>query len=106
MKASLFGDSEAVDRLRQRIASTERFRPHLREDEPDWNVEVDELGLPERTRSQFLTELKVLWILPLADVPAVRELLLFKYLELPRLEKRNSAPGQRRFIWSRSMFEP
>ncbi len=60
MKASLFSDSEAVDQLRHRITSAERFQPHLREDEPDWNVEVEKLGLPQGTQAQLITELKVL----------------------------------------------
>jgi len=74
--------------LRKRILSTERFQPHLRQNEPDWTSELAKLRLPKKAQEHLVAELKLLWILPFADVPAVRELLLFKYTELPKVEKK------------------
>ena len=74
MKSSLMGNAEAVELLRERIISTERFQPHLRSNEPDWNSEVAKLRLPKKVQEQLVTELKLLWVLPFAGEPEARNL--------------------------------
>jgi len=104
MKPFLLADPAGVEELRKGIYSTERFSPHLRQGEPDWESELSSLKVPKPVRARFLTELRLLWVLPFADVPAVRELLNFKFLELPRIEKKLRAKRDKQGVRLCALF--
>lgn len=86
MKSSLVHDKKALAKFRERINSDPQFQPHLRKNEPDWDSEVAKLHLTPAMEQELVSSLKVLWVLPFADVPVVREHLFFRYLKLPNIE--------------------
>jgi hypothetical protein len=86
MKRSLLRDAQAIGKLRSRLLSEPRLQPHFRKNEPDWAAEVGRLGLAPQPRDELVAALKLLWVLPYADLPVVRDLLLFRYSELPGIE--------------------
>lgn len=83
MSKKFLKDPEALERLRQLIYSTEPFRPHLREDEPDWEAWVSGAVSDPGVARELVADLRRLWLLPFADVRAVADLLLFRAVELP-----------------------
>ena len=76
MKSSLLNDKKALARFCERINSDPKFQPHLRKNEPDWGSEVAKLNLTPGMKEELVSSLKLLWVLPFADVPVVRELFL------------------------------
>lgn len=87
MKRSILHDEKGLARLLERINSDPEFQPHLRKSEPDWASEISKYGLSEGMEQELVASLKLLWVLPFADAPTIRELLLFRYTELPIIEE-------------------
>jgi len=88
MKRAKCGTTEAVENLRRLVQSTAAFQPHLHPDEPDWEQVVKGLNLSPASSSELVTVLQRVWILPFADVPAMTDLLLFQFTQLPAIRSR------------------
>ena len=93
------GSTEAVENLRRLVQSTAAFQPHLRPDEPDWEQMVKGLNLSPASARELVAALKRVWILPFADAPAMTDLVLFQFTQLPdirtRLAGKKQAEGER-----------
>ena len=86
-KRRIFGRT-AIERLKKLLLSVKSLEPHLTEREPNWIAWVSKLGLNSEVADELVTQLKHLWLLPFADVPAVAEILVFKHTEIDRLRER------------------
>jgi hypothetical protein len=76
---------EVMDELRKQLFATEKFKAHLRENEPDWPSLVAEFGFEQDHADQLIARLRQLWLLPFADIRAIADLLFFQYGRLPDL---------------------
>jgi hypothetical protein len=85
MKRAKSDNTETAENLRRLVKSTSAFQPHLRPDEPDWEQQVKGLNLSPASSRELVAALKRVWILPFADVPAITDLLLFQFTNIPAI---------------------